>query len=257
MHRRLGLPCVPIGKHFDFAGRTFVRELITSAKCLASRCTTSGGKVLSGKAYGARQLTQHAEACIRNESQPTPAERATSQKAQRQVEKDAAAAAAEDAWLALIPRDVRVEFTHGVFKVFSFQNVLIGGKRGQHCEVTGCTEPDIKVAGDFHATQHAKKHHPPVAALDASKRTSLLGGGGAGMTSSFFVKAVAAGKQDKEVLKDYDKQVQMAADSSQPRPAPPRLSIDSSSSSSSSALCSSSSSSDLVFSHRDLWAEQQ
>jgi hypothetical protein len=242
MHRQLGLPCVPIGQHFHFAGRQFVRVSLKSARCLAPRCSTLGGKVLSDKGYGKLTMTQHAEACLRKESQPTPAERATSHQAERQLAKEAAAAAAEDAWLCLPPREVQVEFKHGVLKSFFFKNVHLDGKRGQQCELPNCTELAIKVVGDYHAAQHAKRYHPPVEALDASMRTSLLGGGGAGMISGFFAKAKAAGKQDKEALEEHNKRVQVAEGSSQPRPAQPRLSVDSYSSSS-LALCSSSSSS--------------
>jgi hypothetical protein len=85
MHRQLGLPCVPIGQHFHFAGRQFVRVSLKSARCLAPRCSTLGGKVLSDKGYGKLTMTQHAEACLRKESQPTPAERATSHQAERQL----------------------------------------------------------------------------------------------------------------------------------------------------------------------------
>ena len=38
MHRQLGLPCVPIGQHFHFAGRQFFRVSLKSARCLAPQC---------------------------------------------------------------------------------------------------------------------------------------------------------------------------------------------------------------------------
>jgi hypothetical protein len=177
LHRRIRIPWVPINSAFVICGRTFLRTEVHGAKCQAKDCSTRGGHIFKGKGYAGRQLEQHADACTRRESKPSAAELKVRQKDERDKLKASTLAKNGEEWLAAPARPVDVEFASGLFQTFHFQNAYIPGpsnlhepKRGQHCEHPRCGDPIIKVLGDYHAIQHAKKYHPPVGAMKSQQQ---------------------------------------------------------------------------------------
>ena len=81
---------------------------------------------------------------------------------------------------------------------FAFKNAIFAdGHRGQACQLPGCKSPKIKIPGELHAIQHAKKHHVPEVAVSKIQRRGALGKKGIEYMSSFMLRCKEQGKVNK------------------------------------------------------------
>ena len=81
---------------------------------------------------------------------------------------------------------------------FAFKNAIFAdGHRGQACQLPGCKSPNINIPGEFHAIQHAKRHHVPEVAVSKIQRRVALGKKGIECMASFMSRCKEQGKLNK------------------------------------------------------------